>query len=139
MIGDKCFTEGLHYWEMVADARTENELKIGVCKSRDFDLKTAFSDYTFGWAFYCVGQLRHCDGANGMSFGTKSMKKEGVLGVLLDMEKGTLSFSLNGAMLGVAFEDEELRRGPIWPAVALLHQAGATLITGKAAPSCFFL
>jgi SPRY domain len=49
------------------------------------------------------------------------MKKEGVLGVLLDMNRGTLSFSLNNILLGVAFEDEELMKGPIWPAVALLH------------------
>jgi E3 ubiquitin-protein ligase NRDP1 len=66
------------------------------------------------------------------------MKKEGILGVFLDMNKGTLSFSLNGLMLGVAFEDEELKRGPIWPCVALLHCAGCTLVTGKSAPSVFF-
>jgi len=47
--------EGSHYWEIVADANTENELKIGVCKNNSFDLKTAFSDYTFGWAYYAVG------------------------------------------------------------------------------------
>ena len=55
VIANKGFTEGIHYWEIVADARTENELKVGVCKSRDFDLKTAFCDYVFGWAFYCNG------------------------------------------------------------------------------------
>ena len=65
VIANKSFTDGIHYWEIVADARTENELKIGVVKNRDFDLKTAFCDYSFGWAFYCNGQLRHCDGANG--------------------------------------------------------------------------
>jgi hypothetical protein len=90
VIGDTHFTEGLHYWEIIPDARSENELKVGVCKSRDFDLKTAFSDYSFGWAYYGVGQLRHCDGANGQSFGNRRFKKEGVLGVLLDMTKGTL-------------------------------------------------
>lgn len=65
VIANKSFNEGIHYWEIVADAQTENELKIGVCKNREFDLKTAFCDYSFGWAFYCNGQLRHCDGANG--------------------------------------------------------------------------
>lgn len=55
VIANKSFTEGVHYWEVVADAQTENELKIGVCKNRDFDLKTAFCDYSFGWAFYCNG------------------------------------------------------------------------------------
>ena len=95
VIANKSFDEGIHYWEIVADARTENELKIGVCKNRDFDLKTAFCDYTFGWAFYCNGQLRHCDGANGQSFGNKQFKKEGVLGILLDMTKGQLAISIN--------------------------------------------
>jgi E3 ubiquitin-protein ligase NRDP1 len=65
VIADKSFTEGIHYWEIIADARTENELKVGVCKNKDFDLKTAFCDYSFGWAYYGNGQLRHCDGANG--------------------------------------------------------------------------
>ena len=55
MIANVSFNEGYHYWEIIADARTENELKIGVCKNRDFDLKTAFSDYSFGWAYYGVG------------------------------------------------------------------------------------
>lgn len=49
------FEEGTHYWEIVADARTENELKIGVVKNRDIDLKTAFSDYSSGWAYYATG------------------------------------------------------------------------------------
>jgi E3 ubiquitin-protein ligase NRDP1 len=55
VIGDTLFEGGLHYWEIIADARSENELKVGVCKRRDLDLKTAFSDYSFGWAYYCVG------------------------------------------------------------------------------------
>ena len=88
VIATKGFIEGIHYWEIVADARTENELKIGVTKSRDFDLKTAFCDYNFGWAFYGNGQVRHCDGANGQSYGNRTFKKEGVLGILLDMTKG---------------------------------------------------
>jgi hypothetical protein len=37
------------------------------------------------------------------------------------MERGNLSYSLDGEFMGVAFEDEELQTGPIYPAVALLH------------------
>ena len=55
MISDTKFDSGLHYWELIADSRTENELKIGVTKNREFDFKTSFSDYSFGWAFYGVG------------------------------------------------------------------------------------
>jgi E3 ubiquitin-protein ligase NRDP1 len=37
-LGNKAFYEGTHYWEIVADAKTENELKIGVVSNRDIDL-----------------------------------------------------------------------------------------------------
>lgn len=30
-------------------------MKIGVATSNAFDLKTAFSDYNFGFAYYTVG------------------------------------------------------------------------------------
>ena len=81
--------------------------------------------------------MRHCDGANGPKFG-KGFKKAGTLGVFLDMNRGILSFSLDGEFLGIAFEDEELKKGPIYPAAALLHIAGCTLVTGRPAPPYFF-
>ena len=55
VLANDSFSEGVHYWEVIADARSENELKVGVCKKRDFDLKTAFCDYSFGWAYYSIG------------------------------------------------------------------------------------
>ena len=30
IIGNRPFMDGVHYWEIVADSRTEHELKIGV-------------------------------------------------------------------------------------------------------------
>jgi hypothetical protein len=42
--GDTPFNEGIHYWEIVADARTEHELKIGVSKGLECDPRTAFCD-----------------------------------------------------------------------------------------------
>ena len=42
--GDSAFNEGIHYWEIVADARTEHELKIGVSKGTECDPRTAFCD-----------------------------------------------------------------------------------------------
>lgn len=57
---------------------------------------------------------------------------------MLDMNEGTLAFALDGEYLGVAFEDEELKKGPIYPAIGLLHIAGCTLVTGKPAPTIFF-
>lgn len=100
-------------------------------------MNTSFSDHSFGWAFYGIGQLRHCDCANGPKYG-KAFKRNGILGVFLDMSRGTLAFSLDGEFMGIAFEDEALTEGPIYPALSLLHKAGCTLVTNKAPPACFF-
>jgi E3 ubiquitin-protein ligase NRDP1 len=81
------FTSGLHYWEIIPDSRTENELKIGVTTAKAFDLNTAFCDHIFGFAYYGLGQLRYNSNASGPQYG-KRMKKEGVLGVFLNMDKG---------------------------------------------------
>eukprot|EP00352_Strombidinopsis_acuminata_P000865 CAMPEP_0176341200 /NCGR_PEP_ID=MMETSP0126-20121128/2181_1 /TAXON_ID=141414 ORGANISM="Strombidinopsis acuminatum, Strain SPMC142" /NCGR_SAMPLE_ID=MMETSP0126 /ASSEMBLY_ACC=CAM_ASM_000229 /LENGTH=145 /DNA_ID=CAMNT_0017685861 /DNA_START=738 /DNA_END=1172 /DNA_ORIENTATION=- len=122
--------EGIHYWEIVADSQTEHELKIGISKSLECDQRTAFCDYEFGWAFFGVGQLRHNSNAQGDKYG-KVFKRQGVLGIFLNMNKGTLAFAIDGQYFGVAYEDPQLKVGPIYPAVAILHNAGCTLVTGK--------
>lgn len=137
-ISDLAFHGGVHYWEIHADDRTENELKIGVTKSRDFNLNSAFCDNDFGYGYYGLGQLRQGSNAAGPNYG-KRFKKEGVLGVLLDMERGYLAFALNGYSMGISFTDEELKKGPIWAAVSLLHCAGCKLVTGKPVPEYFSL
>jgi len=136
VLGDQSFNGGIHYWEIHADPRTENELKIGVSVKKDFEPNTAFCDFDYGFAYYGLGQLRHGSNANGNAFG-KKFKKEGVLGVCLDMNKGTLSFALDGVSMGVAFHAEALKKGPIWPAVALLHCAGCKVVSGKSVPQYF--
>jgi len=46
------------------------------------------------------------------------------------MEMGQISFALDGEYFGIAFQDDALKRGPIWAAVSLLHAGGCTLISG---------
>lgn len=111
---------GCHYWEIHADERTENELKIGIATKRDMNYNSAFCDSDYGYAYYGLGQLRHGSNASGPQFG-KRFKKEGFLGIYLNMNKGTLSFALNNEYIGVAFTDPQLKKGPIYPAVSLLH------------------
>ena len=131
------FTSGIHYFEIIADRRTENELKIGVTKNLNFNYDTSFCDYVFGWAFYGIGQLRHGNNSTGEIYG-KKFKKNGTLGVFLDMNKGILSFGLDGEYLGVAFRDEELKGGNIYAAVSLLHVGGCTVQSNVPAPPYFF-
>jgi E3 ubiquitin-protein ligase NRDP1 len=83
-----------------------------------------------------LGQLRHASNSNGVKYG-KAFKNTGVLGILLNMIKGTLSFSLDNEYMGVAFTHESLTIPPIYPAISLLHKAGFTLVTNKVAPACF--
>lgn len=128
--------QGVIYWEIVADARSENELKIGVSRNREFNYNSAFCDYEFGYAYYGVGQLRQNSNSVGVNYG-KKFKESGVLGVCLNMNKGTLSFALDGDYWGVAFQNENLKKGPIYPAVSLLHFAGCRVVTGKPPPSYF--
>lgn len=67
-------------------------------------------------------------------------KRQGILGVFLNMNKGTLAYSIDGVYCGVAFEDERLKvgHGTLWPAISLLHRAGCTLVSGKEPPYYFF-
>lgn len=104
MVANRPFMDGCHYWEIIADARTEHELKIGVSLQQKFSVNNAFCDYEFGFAFYGMGQLRHGSNADGKKFGVP-FKKRGILGIYLDMDKGTLTFSIDGICYGVAFED----------------------------------
>eukprot|EP01015_Nassula_variabilis_P002947 TRINITY_DN1178_c0_g1_i2.p1 TRINITY_DN1178_c0_g1~~TRINITY_DN1178_c0_g1_i2.p1 ORF type:complete len:376 (-),score=41.51 TRINITY_DN1178_c0_g1_i2:115-1242(-) len=137
VIGDLGFAQpGVYYWEIIADSQTENELKIGVTTRRDFNFNSAFCDYEHGFAYYGLGQLRHNSNASGPQYG-KKFKKNGVLGVCLDMNKGTLSFALDNEYFGVAYSSESLKVGPIYPAISLLHCAGCTLRTGTAVPQYF--
>ena len=53
------------------------------------------------------------------------------------MVKGQISFALNGEYLGVAFKDDSIKKGPLYPAVSLLHKAGCKLVVGKPLPSYF--
>ncbi|EGR29925.1 spry domain protein [Ichthyophthirius multifiliis] len=136
ILADQAFYQGAHYWEIHADDRTENELKIGVSIKKDFNYNSAFCDFEYGFAFYGLGQLRHGSNASGPSFGQR-FKKEGYLGIFLNMNKGQLSFALNGNFLGIAFTNEVLKKGPIYPAVSLLHQAGCKIKSGLPLPNYF--
>ena len=74
--------------------------------------------------------MRHNSNLFGEKYG-KTFKTQGILGVFLNMNKGTLSFAIDGEYQGVAFQDEKLKVGPLYPAVSLLHNAGCILVSGK--------
>ncbi|CAD8203527.1 unnamed protein product [Paramecium octaurelia] len=117
------FQQGIHYWKIIPLPMSKNEMKIGVSTSDNYDLKTSFSDYNFGYAFYTIGQFRNGSNSNGLAYGAR-FTNTGEVGVLLDMNRGILAFSYNGNFLGKAITTDCLKKGPIYPCVALLRQAG---------------
>lgn len=50
---------------------------------------------------------------------------------------GTLSFTYNNKNLGIAFTNNLLRQGPIYPAVGLLHMAAFLLNSSAKIPTFF--
>ena len=68
-ISNRPFSDGVHYWEIIGDFRTDHELKVGVTTQQTFNVNSSFSDYEFGFAYYGLGQLRHNSNAIGISYG----------------------------------------------------------------------
>ncbi len=55
----------------------------------------------------------------------------------LDMDNGVLAFSIDKNVFGPAFIDEQLKFGPIYPCVSMLHHAGCKLNPGVQIPEGF--
>ena len=131
--GNTGFCAGVHYWEIIIDSLTQNDIKIGISKTRNVDLQGAFSDVEDGYAYFGMGELRHASDSTGSKYGKPFLKYSHV-GVFLDMRKGILGFSLNGEFFGIAFKDKLLEKGPIYPAISLLRKCSCTLASGLQVP-----
>jgi SPRY domain len=133
-VADKSFTmPGRYYWEIHLDNTTENEMKVGVTAGISFSHATSFSDYKEGMGYFGAGEIRNANNVVGSLYGTP-FRNQGVIGVLLDILKGELSFYMNGKYLGIAFKSSMLMKCPIWPAISMLHHTSCTLVTGLVAP-----
>ena len=130
------FHSGTHYWEIILDSNTQHDMKIGVSKKNDPSIPNCFSDYEHGWGYYGMGELRHSSNVAGGKYG-KKFRTTGIVGVALDMERGTLSFALDGEYLGVAFTDDQFKIGPIYPALGIIGTCGCYLVSGKRTPKYF--
>ena len=116
-LGNMDFLPGERYYFQISVVKGRL-LKIGVSR-RDVDLEEAFCNTEHGWAIY-NGELRHNSTSSGKKYGEK-LKAGDLIGVLVDMVDGRLSFSRNGEDWGVAYESPELAQGTLCPAVAMLY------------------
>mmetsp|Transcript_83789 Transcript_83789/g.236753 ORF Transcript_83789/g.236753 Transcript_83789/m.236753 type:complete len:3060 (-) Transcript_83789:463-9642(-) len=116
VVGSVPFMCGRNHWELKIDNSSTPYLFIGVA-GRQADLTTFLGGDDFGWGYIGDRALYHKRTkikVYGERFGQGD-----VIGVTLDMDRGTLSFSKNGLDLGVAFDG---LGGELYPAVAFYNQ-----------------
>ena len=116
ILGTTPFCTGINYWELHLDKSATSYLFIGVA-TRDADLTTFLGGDDNGWGFIGDRALYH-KRTKVKTYGERFSQGDTV-GVTLNMDRGTLSFSKNGHDLGVAFEGLV---GSLYPAVAFYNQ-----------------
>ncbi|XP_025196145.1 SPRY domain-containing SOCS box protein 3-like [Melanaphis sacchari] len=108
--GDKPFVPGhIYYWEIKVDGSPmATDMIVGV-GTKDFDLESSKNEFTSligsdkkSWGYSYKG-VKHHDGET-LIYGQKYDQGDALIGVRLDMSRGTLEFFLNRVPLGVAFE-----------------------------------
>lgn len=62
-----------------------------------------------------------------------------VIGVLVNMTRGEIGFTINGQFHGIAFYAEELKEGPLYPAIALREGGQARFCKVLGNPEDFLL
>lgn len=125
---------GVNRWEITLERLTPTaNIMIGVCeRSHRLNAYVGQSTSAKGWSYYgaTTGFTYH-DGKSDSRYGQKMVQGD-VIGALLDMEEGTLSFSRNGEDLGIAFRD--LKGRDLYPAVSLYDSSDRVRISQAEAP-----
>ncbi|CAM9751893.1 unnamed protein product [Scytosiphon promiscuus] len=116
ILGTTPFCTGSNYWELHLDKSATSYIFIGVA-TRDADLTTFLGGDDHGWGFIGDRALYH-KRSKVKAYGERFSQGDTV-GVTLNMDRRTLSFSKNGQDLGVAFEGLV---GNLYPAVAFYNQ-----------------
>lgn len=116
VLGNQGFMEGRNYWEIRIDRSPTAYLFVGVAL-RQANLSTFLGGDQHGWGYIGDRALYHKRSKLKL-YGDRFGQGD-VIGVTLDMDEGTLSFSRNGIGLGVAIQHLS---GVIYPAVAFYNR-----------------
>ena len=116
VMGSTPFIEGVNRWEVKIDKTSTSYLFIGVA-TKMADPSSFLGGDDYGWGYIGDRALYH-KRQKASVYGEKFCMGD-VIGVILDLDKGTLEFERNGNNMGVAFENLS---GELYPAVAFYNQ-----------------
>lgn len=115
LFGTQSFSSGVTSWEIRIAQSSTAYVFVGVASSAA-DLNTFLGGCPYGWGF--IGEQALYHNREKVKIYGESFSAGDIVGVILDLNGGTLSFSRNGKMLGVAFDKIY---GELFPAVAFYN------------------
>lgn len=115
LLGSSSFSSGVVSWEIRVNQSSTAYLFIGVATS-SVDLSTFLGGCSHGWGF--IGEQALYHNREKVKVYGEAFTSGDIIGVTLDFNLGTLSFSKNRKNLGVAFDKIY---GDLYPAVAFYN------------------
>mmetsp|Transcript_11976 Transcript_11976/g.17808 ORF Transcript_11976/g.17808 Transcript_11976/m.17808 type:complete len:580 (+) Transcript_11976:106-1845(+) len=123
------FKTGIHYWTVYIEAApSTSDIMVGVTNPHFSGNDRFLSHHSNGWGISCNGGKR-CHNSVLTDYANMNIGRGDTIGVLLNLEKKTLEFFVNGNSMGIAFSNVS---GPVTPAVTLYHQNERATLSPKA-------
>lgn len=119
--GNKGFTHGKHYWEVKLSSVYGTSVMVGVCtkeaalETKNYEFVNLLGKDDESWGLSYKGTVWH----SGQSWQyCEPFYDSTVIGILLDMDEGTLTFYKNGKSLGIAFYEINKMATELFPTVS---------------------